>query len=252
MYLSAMIHGPKYNRKRKCHVEHLYGYGFHMLPKCWMGVRCLRDYPVLIELGVELWKKFKHHLDPASQVMPPNSVNVLVYVGAFGGKIRAHRDNAPNMRGVDPHDNSQVLGSSVMTFNLFDGQEVEFTRLDKTKVGSFQTEHGSVYILKALDDLVNKHSATFVGNRNGEKTGKKKKDKVRVSLVFRWLGRREEVACMDYEKSRQGCELHVNPNEVVRKMYPKNKGSQKVYKFKHWNDKAPHPPETVEATNTLY
>jgi hypothetical protein len=139
-----------------------------------------------------------------------------------------------------------------MILTLFDGQEVKFTRLDKSKVGSFDTQHGSVYILKALDDLTNKHEANFVGKKEGEKNAKKKKDKVRVSIVFRWLGRREECACMDYEKSRQGCELHNNPNEVVREMYSNSEKCQKLYQFKHWDDKAPMPPEVVEATNILY
>jgi hypothetical protein len=233
--VSSEIHGPQPSALYKCHIEELYGYSYSFLPRCWMGLRSLRDYTKVAELGVELWKRFYNYLDPVSTQCPPNSCNILSYFGSFKGKIRPHRDNAPNM-GIDPTHNSQLLGSSVMVLSLGHPQELQFVEIDKTSnvVDSFTTEHGSVYILRCCDDLQYKHQAKFVHQLKG---------KARVCLAYRWLGRRTKAFCMDYTKRRQGLELFTNVHKLLEKLYPRSIESREIFSLKRGNDdKALHEP----------
>jgi hypothetical protein len=45
LHMSREVHGPVYSPLLKCHEEEGYGYSYSFLPKCWMGNRCMRDYP---------------------------------------------------------------------------------------------------------------------------------------------------------------------------------------------------------------
>jgi predicted RNase H-like nuclease len=114
-----------------------------------------------------------------------------------------------------------------MILNLFHDQWIRFYRLVKRKKGKkgkkkmkkvkvtpdweFKSEHGTVYILKASDDLYYKHEARFKGAHVGKKA--------RVALIFRWLTRRQDVYCMDYDGARQGREKHPNVNKFVDEVF---------------------------------
>ena len=239
LLLSAQIHGRVKSDYHKCDLEELYGYSYSFVPRPWMGVRCLRDFPTVAELGVLLWKRVHPHLDPVSQTLPPNSANILTYFGDFDGHINAHQDNAPNMA-IDPQHNSQLLGSSVMVLNLCHAQDFHFVALhDKNKVeDTFVCEHGSVYILRADDDLNYKHTARFSGDKVG---------KVRIAIVFRWLGRRTKAFCDNYRGQRQYMEVFYNIDKHIFAKFPKSVQSRKIFRAPtRGMDKARFPPESID------
>jgi hypothetical protein len=235
--LSAEIHGPFWSNYHNCSLEELYGYAYSFLPRAWMGCRSLRKYETIAKLGEHIWRLVRGKLDPVSQAFPPNSANLLFYFGAFHSRIQPHQDNAPNM-GIDPQHNSQLLGSSVMVLNLCHEQVLEFTSLDGgDTVGSFVCPHGSVYILGANDDLMNKHQAKFTGKHVG---------KVRIAVVFRWLGRRTKVFCSDYGRRRQHVEVFYNIHKELLLKWPKCATSRANYELPRSKDKSLHPAQSVD------
>lgn len=240
--LSAEIDGPKYSNFHKCHVEDGFGYSYSFLPKPYMGGRCLRDYKTVAELGVECWLRFVEYLDPVSQICPPNAANILYYFGAFGGKINRHQDNNPNMA-TDPAHTSQLCGSSVMVVNFFHEQSIEMVK--DSNAGTppcdvFRTEHYSVYILKSWDDFLWYHGAQFT------KLKDKCHNKVRVAVVYRWLGRRMKVFCNDYKGFRQNKEIWENPDKHIARKFPGSKKCQKMFRLSQQNgNKALFEPESV-------
>jgi hypothetical protein len=247
---SSEIHGPEYSKKYKCHTEGLAGYlQSNFTPICYMGCRCLRDYGSVAELGIRLWLLLWHYLDPVSQVLPPNGVSILTYFGLFDGKIPSHQDNYPNT-GIDPQNNSQILGSSIIVYTLGHEAELTFTRVAKEKglAAKFPLGDGCVYILSSLDDLEYRHGAEFAtGADGGDESQLPKALKARMAFIFRWLGRRTDAFCMDYEGVRQGCELHVSPNTIVEKNFPGSMDCRTIFWITRSNNKAQHPKEVVEA-----
>jgi hypothetical protein len=112
----------------------------------------------------------------------------------FGGMIKPHQDACVHMA-VDPSHNSQLLGRSVMVISLFFPQEFILTPIKDNHaplVGMFLTEHAYVYILSYSDDAKWKHRCKFP---NGQKDNYRQK--LRLSIVGRWLGRRTEMFCED-------------------------------------------------------
>ncbi len=228
--LSVEINGPKYSKRHKCHVEHLYAYSYSFVPRCWMGLRCMREhrYRAIAEIGVALWRIFRSELDPVSQVCPPTGASVLGYYGLLGGEINPHNDANPRTPTL-PENGSQLLGSSVMTLSLFDSQCFQPWK-DKKKIDSFITEHGSVYILRMNDDLRYKHSSKFFGRG-------KERGKIRLSIVYRWLGRRQPAFCSDYKGRRQNCEVWENPNKTVAEKFPHCSQSRDIFNVPKMNVK---------------
>jgi hypothetical protein len=228
MLLSSEVHGKRYSEFWQCNLEEGYGYSYSFLPKCWMGARCLRDYPHLTELVVEVWKQVWHHLDPVSQQCPPNAVGLLWYFGMFGGKIRPHQDACVRMA-VDPSHNSQLLGSSVMCISLFSPQEFILTPVennDAPPVGLFLTEHASVYILSCQDDAKWKHRCQFPNGKT-----EKYRQKVRLAIVCRWLGRRTKMFCDDRHDWRRFREVYLRVDKVLEQKFPKNKKNKEIFKL---------------------
>ena len=131
LMLSSKINGPTYDGLYKCMKEELYGYSYSVTPRPYNGLRSLEQYDPLAEMGFVLWTLVMEHLDHVSQKCPPNSCNVLYYFKEFKGKMNPHQDNSPRMA-IDPMDNSQILGTSVMVFSLFATQAVKFISV-KTK-----------------------------------------------------------------------------------------------------------------------
>jgi hypothetical protein len=229
MLLSSEIHGKRYSGLWKCYVEEGYGYSYSFLPKCWMGARCLRDYPHLSELVISVWKQVWHHLDPVSQQCPPNAIGLLWYFGMFGGMIQPHQDACVRMA-IDPSHNSQLLGSSVMVISLFFPQEFILTPIDSDKappIGMFLTEHASVYILSYGDDAKWKHRCKFP---NGHRDNYRQK--VRLSIVGRWLGRRTKMFCEDRHDWRRFREVYIHADKVLAEKFPYSTESQEIFKMK--------------------
>jgi hypothetical protein len=120
--------------------EEGYGYGNSTTAKPWLGFRCLRDYPFVMDLGVAIWKRLHHHFDGPSKQCPPTTCTVLLYLGQFGGHINPHQDNSPRPA-IDPKRNSQIFGSSVLVVSLFHPMSLFplfqgkiFTVVDRTHV----------------------------------------------------------------------------------------------------------------------
>ena len=243
--LFAEVDGPKYNKRYKCHIEEGYGYSYSFLPNCFMGGRCLRDYPEVADMGIEAWRHVYHYLTPISQQSPPNSCNVLTYFGDFTGTIRAHRDNSPQMQ-LDPQENSQILGTSVMVVNFYHTQEVQFLstgdNTGKSVVDCFQLEHFSIYTMNCWDDVLYYHRCTFRDELKG---------KIRVSFIYRWLGRRCEFFCQDYGGRRQCCEVW-QADQAMQKRYPNCDFARKMYGLQRKDmlyDTSIFPPAKVTRSN---
>jgi hypothetical protein len=235
MMLCSEVHGRKWSNKFKCDLEEGYGYAYRFLPEPWMGLRCLRDYLHLPELVEEVWKSVWHHLDPVSQVCPPNGINLLWYFGKFGGtgaRINPHQDNGLDI--IDPSCNSQLLGSSVMTINLFDKQDFVFCAMESKKNGikelqTFRTEHGSVYILRADDDAKWKHMARFPRKKEEGSY----RDSVRLAICCRWLGRRTTMYCDNCRRDdKRYREVFENPNRVIEERFPNSQEMREGFRMK--------------------
>ena len=168
-------------------------------------------------------------------------MNMLTYIGNFGCRINRHKDSNPDMN-VEAGHTSQLLGSSVMAVRFFDTQDLEFRNHYKAPLPCdvFRTEHMSVYILNSWDDLVWYHNARFVGGLQG---------KIRVSLIYRWLGRRTKVNCCDYAKRMQNCEIWRNPNKHIREAFPNCELGRNLYRVTRHNNKSLFPPIPVFDAN---
>ena len=230
MVISCQHAPPECSHRCKCHLEKLCGHSHSFLPKPWMGVRNMRDCPALMDLGISVWRQVRHKLDAASQLCPPNSVNILTCVGRFGGKIRAHRDNAPNMA-TDPTHNSQILGTSVMAVSFFDRQMLEFFPLQTGSkcCRNFCLDHCSICTLHSLDDVRWKHSARFP--KVGE-AGHNANNSIRVGMACRWLGRRCLGFGSDCGTVRRFMEVWENPDEHVRRHFPNCAEGRSNFKMK--------------------
>lgn len=225
LHLSVAIQEPKYRPISSAHTQECYGYSYSITPLSWMGCRSMDQYPEIARIGYEAWTAVRAHLDPVSQQCPPTACNILHYFGAFGAFIRPHQDNCPNMQLPDYKWNSQLLGSSVLVVNLFDSQMMKLSDVEtKREVGSFLTEHMSIYVLSAFDDIRYRHTTTFLGTKGANES------KVRISLVYRWLGRRTKAFCGDYNGELRWCEYHPNPNAKVKAKFPRCREHQKGFR----------------------
>lgn len=225
LHLSVAINEPRYNTHFRAHIQDCYGYSYSITPLSWMGCRSMGDYPLVAEIGRQAWLAVRAHLDPVSQQCPPTACNVLHYFGAFNAAIRPHQDNCPNMSLPDYKWNSQLLGSSVLVVNLFDQQTLKLTSVKtKQEVGCFYPEHMSIYVLSAFDDLWCKHNATYA------ETPGTNAEKVRISLVYRWLGRRTTAFCGDYQGERRWVEYHPHPNKIVHQKFKKCTAAQEGFR----------------------
>jgi len=171
LHLSVAIQEPKYRPISSAHTQECYGYSYSITPLSWMGCRSMDQYPEIARIGYEAWTAVRAHLDPVSQQCPPTACNILHYFGAFGAFIRPHQDNCPNMQLPDYKWNSQLLGSSVLVVNLFDSQMMKLSDVEtKREVGSFLTEHMSIYVLSAFDDIRYRHTTTFLGTKGANES----------------------------------------------------------------------------------
>lgn len=104
----------------------------------------------LAEFKVCVWKAVWKHLSPLSKLMPPNGIQTLLYLNSMGGHINPHRDMSPNMK-VDPDQNSQIIGSSVIVVSFYASQYFKFgaampgeNKFDYPPMLQFLTENGSM------------------------------------------------------------------------------------------------------------
>jgi hypothetical protein len=104
----------------------------------------------IAEFKVCVWKAVWNHLSPLSKLMPPNGIQTLLYLNSMGGHINPHRDMSPNMR-VDPDQNSQIIGSSVIVVSFYASQYFKFgvgipgeNKFDYPPMLQFLTENGSI------------------------------------------------------------------------------------------------------------
>ena len=237
LQLSLESSAPRFDAKFKCTVAGLYGYSYYQLPRVWMGGRSLRDYPELLELGTAVWLRVRSHLGGVSSLIPPNGCNPLTYFDLFQARLHPHQDMAPNMS-TDPQWSSQMVGSDVMVVKMFDPHLFEMTgmehrgsrRRSNRPTWQVRTEHMSVYIMSAQDDINQYHRSGFVGlGRNDITRG----SRVSVSLVYRWLGRQTLCFGSDYwNPERRNKEFHPNPERVVQEMFPASTQAQSNFKFR--------------------
>lgn len=219
--LSDRVHPDKYKTQFHCHVFTGYTYTLSFCPDFLYYGRPID--PGFAELKVKLWKMVKPHLSPISQLCPPNGCQLLAYFREFKGRINAHRDMNPNMV-VSPEINSQIIGSSVLVVSFLAKQYFHLCQQKKSTMSngkptynypsldSFLTEHCSVYILDPRDDVRWHHKTEFPPGEKGM---------VRISLTFRWLGRRQEFLCQDYAFQRKGSSAVGRPRDIIKKMSPK-------------------------------
>ena len=147
---------------------------------------------------IKVWVAVHPHLSPASQLAPPNHVQVLYYFEKFNSAISPHRDRdstkeefkIPQIAGTD------VLVISMgadMIFKLISpdflrGQDHTFTQ-DQARQNAKRNDLSedillsdiSVYKHTAHDDIVLQHMAYFPENKEGPR------NRVRVALLCRTL-----------------------------------------------------------------
>jgi hypothetical protein len=143
-----------------CHIQDSYSYTLSesITPKVFYRRRSIENFPGFAELGYKLWVKLWHYLSPVSKACPPNGVQILTYPVKFDSYINPHKDMNPDMA-INPENNSQIVGSSVIVVSFLDTMRVEFckqTRQRNSKgemescynmVDYFDTEYGSAYVL---------------------------------------------------------------------------------------------------------
>jgi hypothetical protein len=231
--LFCKVSKPRYSGS-KCHIQDGYSYTLSesITPKVFYRGRSIEDFPGFAELGDKLWVKLWHYLSPVLKACPPNGVQVLTYPGKFDSYISLHKDMNPDMA-IDPKNNSQIVGSSVIVVSLLDTMRVEFckqTRQRNSKgemvtcfemVDYFNKEDRSAYVLDPNDDLDVYHRVFFLRDfiKEERSGGKRKKEhiyisstprcgKVRVAITYCWLGKRAEFFCDDYSvHSRCHCQV---------------------------------------------
>lgn len=145
-------------------------------------------------LGEMLWKKLFHHLSPASKCCPPTACQVLLYSQSLGSRIGAHQDVKKNGK----EKGSQLSGTSVIVFSLYDEMEFDLRPVSNKKGGPSSTvllSHQSVHVLNPRDDERFYHSAKF--------PSKTKPGSVRVAYVFRWLTDTADFYCGKNDGPRQ-------------------------------------------------
>jgi len=220
---------PSWSKFYKCTIGEGYGYSYSFVVRSWMGCRSIRDYPVVCKIGIAVWRRVREYLDPISQLIPPNGANILYYFGLFNGKIRAHQDAAPNMA-TNPMHTSQILGSSVMVVSFCDEQLFNLIDIKKKNiVMSFKLGHMSVYILRSEDDIKYKHQATFADTDQR----KKKEEKLRIAIAYRWLGRRTKFFGNDCKTRRRNMECITRHNMAVKEKFPRCLKSQANFFLKN-------------------
>ena len=227
LYLFDKMHEPCYQPWYSSSLQDGYTYGLSRIPKMFFPGRSLQEYPGIAKLKVEMWKRVHHHLSPISKICPPNSVQGLLYMDDFKGRINPHRDMSPGMN-VDPAENSQVIGSSVIVVSFFDPQILQFEDLNtKLLADSVFTEHCSVYVLDPNDDLFYKHSAQFVADRHTK--ARKHKTRIRYALTMRWLSNRKKFHCTDNNRGLSHFQAVPFPKKTIRKPFTGSLSSRQTW-----------------------
>lgn len=233
--ISAEVFPPQFNKKNKCSIESGYGFSWAPNARARMTLRMLRDYGHLTSFVIAVWKHFWHHLDPVSKCLPPNGISIMTLFGAMGchgAQVHFHRDIS-NKSSVNISQNSQILGSSVMVISLFD--EVEFLFVDNERpkpnvLNKWVLGHLTVYILRSLDDTKWRHGVKFDLNNHKGNT-KRTRDRVRVAIVCRWLGRRCKAYGADYKNVKRFMEYIPKPNEHIKKQFKNDDVRYEMFKF---------------------
>ena len=132
---------------------------------------------------------------------------------------------------INPIQNSQILGSSVLVVSFLDEQDFKLYPLkgSGTAIRCFRLKHCSVYILRSEDDLKWKHGAEFPTWKDGG-TGRQNPNNIRVAVCYRWLGRRCKAFGSEYQGVRRYMEVWENPNEHIQQKYPGCEKSRNMFK----------------------
>ena len=192
----------------------------------------MTSHPSIAQLKIAVWKLVYHYLSPVSKSCPPNACVILTYFRKFNGKINPHKDMNPNMA-VDPKINSQIAGSNVVTVSLFSDQYFQFVQKvhnGKTKkyevVSQFLTNHCSVYSMDPDDDQIYYHRTKWPRKKHNNCT-----DNVRISMTFRWLGKRSKFLGNDYN-GRSGQRANTEAVFAPRKIVENFKSNEKKKAYK--------------------
>ncbi len=112
-----------------------------------------------------------------------------------------------------------------MVLSLFHSIDFMFVDLNiKNKIiFQMKTEHGSVYIMTEYDDSMWKHAAKFAGEQW---------KLLRLCIAHRCLGRRQKAHCADYKGEERLKEVHLNPNQDVKKYFPDDVKGQEIFGHK--------------------
>ena len=160
--------------------------------------RCRVMTPLMHNVIIKVWAGVRQHLSPASQLAPPNHVQVLYYFEQFNAAMNPHRDRdttkqeimIPQIAGTD------VLVISMgadMIFKLISpdfekGQSCQFTQTEARQNAKMKNlseditlSDVSVYKHTAHDDTVLQHMAYFPANIGGPG------NRMRVALLCRTL-----------------------------------------------------------------
>jgi hypothetical protein len=234
---SVTINEPRWSPLHFCMIQDLYTYGHAgRPPHDWRS----RPIPVeLYEFGEYLWKRLYSRLSPVSQCCPPTAVQVLHYSEKFDAKMAPHKDNGiredvnglQSRMSTDPILNSQIVGSSVITYSIGDAMEFGLLKGDAgyrssqknhkwVPEGTVTLEDGSAFVLDPQDDENYMHAAKF--KKGGKGTPK---DRIRSVLVFRWLSCRASF----YGADKKGPRQHAQDVPNASKLFAR--GKYKPWKF---------------------
>jgi hypothetical protein len=220
-HLSVPIHGLRYSPLHKRCVEVGFGYGNLYTAKPWLGFRCLRDYPYVMDLGVAIWRRLHHHFD-GSNALP----EVAMYFCTWVNLVRTSIHTKTTHQGqLYPKRNSQILGSSALVVSLFHPLSY-YLYSSKGKSLQRMTEHMSAYILRAGDDGVFKHSEAIPVARVCGSC----RDCLRLVLAYHWCSDRQEVFAADGKDWRSGHSTVRNPNKIVEEQFSGSDAMQEIFK----------------------
>ena len=179
-----------------------------------------REMPkAIFLLGVALWNaaRSRNCLSEISQCCPPTACQLLIYHTLFDGSIGRHRDNGLIVDGKgcrtahSEKENSQIRGSSVLTYTIFGHAGMEF-ELSKPPSGKTQfntnaaeykpfqvvkLETGDLLVWNPHDDEKFMHKAWF------DPMVKRKGSEARYVFTFRWLASKHLFTSDDHSLIKQ-------------------------------------------------
>ena len=187
------------------------------------------------QLGEEVWKLVRGHLQPLSFVCPPNHCQVCLYNSVMKSEMRPHKDNgykteSGTLKGNTSGDkqNSHIFGTEVIIVTLGDpmnyflipppsGNNYTASYKDHDTTSNIKRANVislgdcSIYVHTAHDDEQFVHKLLF--------PSKSKKNQVRFAFIYRWLQNMKPIM------ERNHGVFHIDAFEQVLKGYPKT-GSQ--------------------------